>query len=219
MTIMTGRTIEEARYSKLGPRVVEALKARFFDAYYCDDEAAAVERVFSLMPAGVTVSWGGSVTFDDVVGLSRMAAERGYKVIDRDAAANKDEREARQHEALSCDTFLCGVNAISEDGQLVQVDGMGNRVAAMIYGPRQVIIIAGMNKVAATLDGAMLRARTIAAPLNTQRFNGLKTPCAQTGACADCRSPDCICTYIVTTRQSKPAGRIKLVLVGKSLGL
>jgi L-lactate utilization protein LutB len=120
--------------------------------------------------------------------------------------------------ALLCDTYLAGTNAISEDGQLVNIDGNGNRVAAMIYGPKQVIVAAGMNKVAKTLPDAVVRARNIAAPANVQRFPGLKTPCNETGSCADCLSPDTICSFLVTIRYCKPAGRIKVVLIGKDLG-
>jgi hypothetical protein len=213
-----GKTAEELRYGKLGPVVAEALRQRFFESYYCDDVAEAVEKVLSLIPKTDTVSWGGSTTFDDLGGLTKIAVERGYTVIDRDTAATKEERAECQRRALTSDTFLMSANAISEDGQLVNIDGIGNRVAAMIYGPRQVIVVAGMNKVAKTFDDAMRRARTVAAPLNMQRLSGLKTPCAETGACANCRLPDSICTYIVTTRLCKPARRIKVVLVGKRLG-
>jgi hypothetical protein len=207
------------RAAKLGPVVVEALKSRHFDAYYFDEIAEALDKIWSLIPKTDVVSWGGSLTFDDLGGLTNMVKERGYKVIDRDSAPNPDERARLQREALGCGTFLTGTNAISEDGQLVNIDGIGNRAAAMIYGPRQVIVIAGMNKVVKTLDDAVCRARKTAAPLNAMRFDTLKTPCAKTGSCADCKSPESICTYIVTTRLSRPAGRIKVILIGKDLGL
>ena len=122
------------------------------------------------------------------------------------------------HQALNCGTFLMSSNAISKDGQLVNIDGMGNRVAAMCYGPRQVVVIAGMNKVLGTLDDAIARARNIAAPANAQRF-GIKTPCGLTGQCGDCTSPDCICSYVVVTRYSMVHERIKVILVGEDLGL
>ena len=122
------------------------------------------------------------------------------------------------HQALSCGTFLMSSNAISKDGQLVNIDGIGNRVAALCFGPKQVIVVAGMNKVAGDLNSAMARARHIAAPANVQRFD-VKTPCAVTGQCGNCTSPDCCCAQIVTTRFSKIPGRIKVVLVGEELGL
>ena len=212
------RTIVESRYDKLGPKVVKALQARFFEAYYFSEGQDAVEKVFSLIPQTDTVSWGGSMTVT-ALNLTALAVERGYKVIDRDKAVSPAERTELMRQSLLCDTYLIGTNALTEDGQLVNIDGNGNRVAAMIYGPKQVIVVAGMNKVTSTLEDAVTRARTIAAPSNVQRFPSLKTPCNEAGACADCRSPDCICNFIVHTRNCKPAGRIKVILVGKDLGL
>jgi len=211
------KTPMELRYDKLGPKVVKALESRFFEAWYFSETGEAVEKVFSLIPKTDTVSWGGSFT-TAALNLQGIAVERGYKVIDRDKAASPEERTELMRQALLCDTFLTGTNAISEDGQLVNIDGFGNRVAAMIYGPKQVIVVAGMNKVAKTVMDAANRARTIAAPANTQRFPNIKTPCNETGACADCLSPDSICTYIVRTRICKPKGRIKVILIGKDLG-
>ena len=206
------------RNQKLGAQVVKALKSRFFDACYVDDSKAAVEKVLSLIPKDHVVSWGGSATLDET-GIKEKLAQAGYKVIDRDNAPTREERVEVMRQALLCDTFITGCNAISEDGQLVNIDGFGNRVAAMIFGPRQVIVIAGMNKIAKTLFDAVARARTVAAPLNTQRFADNKTPCNETGSCADCKSPDSICSFIVTIRLCKPANRIKIILVGEDLGL
>jgi L-lactate utilization protein LutB len=208
----------ETRYEKLGNKMVKALEERHFEAYYCASKAEAVEKVFSLIPKQDVVGWGGSATFADLGGLTAMVKERGYAVIDRDTAKTPEERMELMRKVLTCDTFLMSANAISEDGELVNIDGFGNRVAAMIFGPKQVIVIAGMNKVAANLKAAYQRARTVAAPENAQRFPQSKTPCNATGSCADCKSPDSICSYIVTTRLSKPAKRIKVILVGEKLG-
>ena len=201
-------------YDKSGPRVAAALHKRNMEGYYCSTADEAVEKVLELIPAGDVVSWGGVATVDE---LERLR-HRGQPVIDRDTARTPEERMAMLHQALTCDTFLMSSNAISEDGQLVNIDGMGNRVAALCFGPKQVIVVAGMNKVAADLDGAIARARHIAAPANAQRFNG-KTPCSANGQCADCTSPDCICAQMVVTRFCKVPGRIKVVLVGEELGL
>jgi len=211
------KTLAEQRYSKLGPKVVKALKARSFDAYYFDDEAEAVEKLFSLIPKEHIVSWGGSKTLVDL-GIQERLEKEGYSVLDRDKASSPEERGEIMRRALTCGTFLSGTNALSEDGQLVNIDGNGNRVAAMIYGPKQVIVVAGMNKVAKTYEDALVRARTVAAPLNAQRFPNLKTPCNENGTCANCQSADTICSFIVTTRVSK-GGRIKVILIGKDLGL
>ena len=211
-------TSKSTRYKKLGAKVVQALKERFFDAWYFDEPSGALDKLLSLIPAGHVVSWGGSLTLGEL-GVTERVVSAGYKVIDRDKAKDKQERFELMRQALLCDTFLTGCNAISEDGQLVNIDGFGNRVAAMTFGPRQVIVVAGMNKVVKTLDDAVSRARNIAAPLNTQRFPDSKAPCNETGSCSDCKSPDSICSFFVTTRMCKPAGRIKVILVGQDLGL
>lgn len=212
------KTINEQRYSKLGPVVAKALIKRSFDAFYYDEPDEAAEKIISLIPKDHLVSWGGSKTMVDL-GIQEKLANLGYSLLDRDKAASAEERQDIMRRALLCDTFLSGTNAVTEDGQLVNIDGFGNRVAAMIYGPKQVIVAAGMNKAAKTYEDAVVRARTIAAPLNMQRFPNLKTPCNETGACADCLVPDTICSYFVTTRFCKPAGRIKVILIGKDLGL
>ena len=212
------RTPMELRYDKLGPKLVKALQNRFFEAWYFSETAEAVEKVFSLIPKADTVSWGGSLTTADL-NIRAMVIEKGYKVIDRDKAASPEERVEVQRQALLCDTYLTGTNAISEDGQLVNIDGGGNRVAAMIFGPKQVIVVAGMNKVVKTLEDAYTRAKTIASPANMQRFPNANAPCSGTGACADCLSPDSICSYITRIRLCRPQGRIKVILIGKDLGL
>ena len=211
------KTPKELRYDKLGLKVVKALQSRFFEAWYFSEPAEAVEKVFSLIPKTDTVSWGGSATTTGL-NLTTMAAEKGYKVIDRDKATSPAERVELMRQALLCDTYLTGTNALTEDGQMVNVDGNGNRVASMTFGPKQVIVVAGMNKVVKTVEDAFVRAKTIAAPANVQRFPAAKTPCNETGACADCLSPDCICSYVVRTRICRPAGRIKVILIGKDLG-
>lgn len=212
------KTPMELRYDKLGPKVVEAMQSRFFEAWYFSEIPEAVEKVFSLIPKTDTVSWGGSMTAT-ALNLTTLAAEKGYKVIDRDKAASPEERTDLMRQALLCDTYLTGTNAVTEDGQLVNIDGFGNRVAAMIYGPKQVIVVVGMNKVVRTEEDAYNRAKTIAAPANVQRFPSNKAPCNETGACEDCLSADCVCAYVVRTRICKPKGKIKVILIGKDLGL
>ena len=214
---LTFKDVETIRNDKLGPKVAEALKKRHFDAWYFSKREDALKHLESLIPADHVVSWGGSLTMESL-GIQQMMSEK-YKVIDRDKAKDLEERNVLQRQALTCDTFLMGTNAITEDGQLVNIDGIGNRVAAMIYGPKQVIIVAGMNKVVKTLEDAFSRARNIAAPANTQRFSDNKSPCNETGACSDCLSTDSVCTFIVHTRVCRPKGKIKLILIDETLGL
>lgn len=209
-------TQRKMQYDKAGAKVAEALNKRHFEAYYCPDRAAALEKILELIPQDHVVSWGGAATVDEL-GVKEALRQRGQAVIDRDTAKDAQERQQMLKQALTCDTFLMGSNAISADGQLVNIDGTGNRVAALCFGPTQVVVVAGMNKVAGDLDGAMRRAREVAAPMNAQRFP-LKTPCVANGLCGDCKGPDSICAQIVTTRLCKPAGRIKVVLVGEDLG-
>lgn len=205
------------QYDKAGPKVAEALNKRYFEAYYCPDRDTAVQKVLELISADDTVSWGGTLTVDEL-GIKDLLRARGQRLIDRDSAQSNEERVELMRQGLLADTFLTSSNAVTADGQLFNIDGNGNRVAAFCYGPKQVIVVAGMNKVAGDLEGAMRRGREVAAPVNAQRFAGLKTPCSVTGLCADCTGPDSICCQIVTTRICRPAGRIKVVLVGEELG-
>ena len=204
------------RNAVLGKTVVERLNKRHFEAYYAEDAAAARAKVLELIPAGHVVSWGGSVTLSEIGVLE--AVKKTNPVIDRDTAKSVEERMEMVRQALLCDTFLMSANAISEDGQLVNIDGNGNRCAALIYGPKQVIVVAGVNKIAADLDAAIARARHTAAPINTQRFPGISTPCAKTGVCADCLSPESICAHMVISRHCRQPGRIKAIIVGENLG-
>jgi L-lactate utilization protein LutB len=212
---MTQPQIERNR--KLGESLVKALKARHFEACYCTDIEEAKQKLIEWIPQEDTVAWGGSQTLAEI-GAQEMLRARGQVLIDRDTAKTPEERNTLMRQALTADTFLMSSNAITEDGQLVNMDGNGNRAAALVYGPRQVIVVAGLNKVAKDLDAAIARVRGTAAPTNAQRFP-VNTPCKITGVCADCKSPDCICANMVITRLSKPAGKIKVILIGEMLGM
>lgn len=202
-------------YDKKGPKVAENFNKRGFEAYYCPTKEDALAKAISLIPEDHVVSWGGSVSINDI-GLRPYVLEH-RQVIDRDTAKTPEERQELLRKALLCDTYIMGTNAATEDGQLYNIDGTGNRVAALIFGPKQVIVIVGMNKVEPTLETAISRARTVASPMNMQRFSK-KTPCAVTGMCADCLSTDSICNQMVRTRRCAPAGRIKVILVGENVG-
>jgi len=208
-------TALKIRNEKLAEKVVANLKKRMFDAYSVKTGKEALELALSLIPQGDCVSWGGSMSIRSI-GLTQALHEGNYKVLDRDLVPQQQRAEVMR-QALLADTYVTSSNAISEDGQLVNIDGMGNRVAAMIYGPKNVIVVAGINKIVKSVEDAQVRARTIAAPINAQRFGG-KTGCMVTGACENCLSEDCICNYIVTTRMCRPKGKIKVIIVQEELG-
>ena len=204
-------------YEKRGEILVKNLKKRHFDAWYCENKAAALAKALELIPEGSSVGWGGALSAQQI-GLMEAVNAGNYRAIDRDKCKTPEERLQAMRDILFADVFLTGANALSLDGQMVNIDGTGNRVAAIIYGPGTVLVIAGMNKVCDTLEDAITRARTVAAPLNQQRF-GLPNPCTTTGSCADCKSESCICNQILITRHCRPVGRIKFILVGEDLGL
>lgn len=198
-------------------QLIQALKQRNMEASYAATKEEALEQALAWIPKGSCIGWGGSVSID-AIGLKDAVRQGDYQVIDRDTAANAEEKEAMYRRILAdCDYFLTSSNAISQDGVLVNIDGTANRLAAMCYGPRHVLYIVGMNKVVATAEDALHRARNEAAPINAMRF-GLKTPCSKTGCCYDCKSPDTVCCQILFTRFNHTPGRVKVILVDDSLG-
>lgn len=209
-------TAKKLYYSKRGEVLVKNLKKRHFDAVYCDTKEDALKQAIAWIPEGSTVGWGGATSAQQI-GLMAALNAGNYKTLDRDQCETAQEREKIAKDCLSADVFITGANALSMDGQMVNIDGNGNRVAAIIYGPGSVVVIAGLNKVTDDLESAITRARTVAAPINQQRF-GLNNPCTVTGTCADCKSETCICNHIVVTRHCRPVGRIKFILVGEDLG-
>ena len=208
---------EKMYYEKRASVLVKNLRSRHFEAYYCDTRQDALAKALELIPEGSLVSWGGAMSAQQI-GLIGAMRVGNYRTIDRDKCVTAEEREQAMKDALFCDTFLMGANAMSMDGEMVSIDGTGNRIGALVYGPKSVIVIVGMNKVEDTLEEAIRRARTVAAPKNKQRF-GDGTPCAVTGVCGDCKSEKCICNHIVITRHCRPVGRIKFIIVGEELGL
>ncbi|MDO5425924.1 MAG: lactate utilization protein [Eubacteriales bacterium] len=196
--------------------IIKHLEKRGMEGYYCPTSKEAVEKALSFMEKGATVSWGGSMTLNEC-GMLDAVRQADLLLIDRDTAKTAKERMALQRQALSADYFLMSSNAITKDGQLVNIDGNGNRAAALVFGPEHVILFVGMNKVVKDVQEAVSRVHETAAPANAIRLN-LKTPCSVTGTCADCTSTDCICAHTVITRFNRTPGRIKVLLIGESLG-
>ena len=209
-------TAKELFYEKRGQLPVKNLKSRHFDAYYCDNKEEAKKKALELIPEGSVVGWGGCLSAEQI-GLVDTMRHGNYRAIDRDTASSPEERMELMRRCLLSDVFITGANAISMDGQMVNIDGMGNRVSAIVFGPKSVIVVAGMNKVVDTVEDAVVRARTVAAPTNKQRFPA-PTPCMVTGTCANCKGEGSICNQFLITRSCRPAGRIKFILVGEDLG-
>ena len=207
----------EQHHALIAEQVIKNLKKRHMDGYYCKTPQEAVSLASSLMSAGSSVTWGGCMTMKEIGLLDEIKSRHDLVVMDRADAKTPEEVDALYRKAFSADTFIMSTNAITLDGELLNIDGTGNRVAALIYGPKQVLVIAGMNKVCKDLDEAMTRVRNIASPPNCIRLDK-KTPCASTGVCGDCLSADCICNQIVTTRNSRDPQRIKVILVEGSWG-
>ena len=201
------------RNTLLAQKVIKGLESRNMSGYWAATKEEALEKALSLIPEGASVTMGGAMSAHEI-GLVDALQKGNYRFIDRDAIADK---RAAMLAAYDADVFLSSANAMTEDGMMVNIDGNANRVSAIAQGPKKVIFIVGMNKICDDLDGAMKRARNVAAPINAQRF-GLNTPCTKTGACMDCKSPDTICCQFLITRFSRHAGRIHVILVNDSLG-
>ena len=207
----------EERNQKLAEKMIKNLKRRNMEAFYCPTGKNAVEKVSELIADGSTVTWGGTATVRDL-GIPQTLKNRStLNVLDRDTVETPEEKVQMYLKAFTSDVYLTSANAISEDGVIVNIDGNGNRVAAITWGPKKVIFVVGLNKVAQTVEAALARARSIASPVNAQRFD-IKTPCRIDGRCHNCNSPESICSYVHFLRNSRTKGRHVVVLVGEDLG-
>ena len=208
--------VEEERNERLAKTLIKNLQRRHIEGFYCATGEAAVKKVSELIADGNSVTWGGTMTVRDL-GIPDYLRKRGtLEVLDRDLAETPEEKQAMYLRAFSTDIYLTSANAISEDGVIVNIDGNGKRVAAITWGPKKVIFVIGMNKVAQTVEAALSRARGTASPINAARFD-IKPPCQVDGVCHNCNSPESICNYIHFLRNS-PKGRHVVVLVGENLG-
>ena len=210
-------TPQEQRNELLAQKMIKNLNRRNMETFYCPTGEEAVKKVLELIEDGNSVTWGGSMTVRGL-GIPDALRKRGtLEVLDRDLATSPEEAKAMYLRAFSTDVYLTSANAISEDGVIVNIDGNGNRVAAITWGPKKVIFIIGMNKVAQTVEAALSRARGTASPINAQRFD-IKTPCQIDGMCHNCNSPESICSYVHFLRNSRNKGRHVVVLIGEDLG-
>ncbi|WP_026664099.1 lactate utilization protein [Butyrivibrio sp. FC2001] len=201
------------RNDLLAKKIISGLESRNMSGYYAKTKEEALKLALELIHKGSSIAMGGAMSAHEI-GLVDALKTSDYNFIDRDAA---EDKRAAMLAAYDADIFLSSANAMTEDGVLINIDGNSNRVSAICQGPKKVVFIVGMNKVCPDVDSALKRARNVAAPINAQRF-GLSTPCAKTGSCMDCKSPDTICCQFLMTRYSRHEGRIHVILVNDSLG-
>lgn len=201
------------RNELLAQKVIKGLESRNMTGYYASNAKEALEKALEIIPEGAVVTMGGAMSAHEI-GLVDSLKKGNYNFIDRDAT---EDKRAAMLAAYDADFFLSSANAMTEDGVIVNIDGNSNRVSAIAQGPKKVLFIVGMNKICDDIDGAMKRARNVAAPINAQRF-GLSTPCAKTGSCMNCKSPDTICCQFLITRFSRHKDRMHVILVGENLG-
>lgn len=201
------------RNELLAKKVIKGLESRNMTGYYAAEREEALKIALDIIPEGSSATMGGAVSVREI-GLVQALMDGNYEFIDRDSI---EDKRAAMLKAYDVDFFLSSVNAMTEDGVLINIDGNANRVSAIAQGPRKVLFIVGMNKVCNDVDSAMKRARNVAAPINAQRF-GLSTPCSETGSCMNCKSPDTICCQFLITRYSRHKDRIHVILVNDNLG-
>ena len=199
----------------------EVLDANNFETFIVGntDEAKSIvlEKIIPEL-APKSVSWGGSITFVATGLYDLIKKNNDLNVLDTyDKNLSPEEGLDRRRQSLLVDLFITGSNAVTEAGQLVNLDMFGNRISAITFGPKNVIIIVGRNKIVPDLDEAMFRIKNYAAPVNAMRLDK-KTPCAKTSFCDDCKSPDRICNTWTITEKSFPKGRVKVILINQDLG-
>ena len=204
------------RNQLLAQKVIKGLESRNMTGYYAATKEEALRIALDLIPETSSVTMGGAMSAREI-GLVDALKNGNYNFIERENATTDEEKRAAILKGYDADYFLSSANAITEDGVMINIDGNSNRVSFIAHGPKHVIFIVGMNKVCNDVDGAMKRARNVAAPINAQRF-GLTTPCSKTGACMNCKSPDTICCQFLITRYSRHNDRMHVILVNDSLG-
>jgi L-lactate utilization protein LutB len=207
---------QEERNERIARTMIKNLQRRHIEAFYCPTGEEAVRKVSELIADGSSVTWGGSMTVRDLGIPDYLRNRASLEVLDRDLVTTPAEKQDMYLRAFSADVYLTSANAISEDGVIVNIDGNGNRVAAITWGPKKVIFVIGLNKVAQTVEAALSRVRGTASPINAARFD-INTPCQHDGVCHNCNSPESICNYVHFLRNS-PRRRHTVVLVGENLG-
>jgi len=203
-------------FAKLAENVIKNLEKRNMEGYYFEDSKSCVEYIMNMIPEGSVVSWGGSMTLNETGMMDALKASN-LNLIDRMSAKTPQESREIFAKTVLSDYYFMSTNAITNDGILINIDGNANRVACLTHGPSHVIMLVGRNKFTASVEAGIERVRNISSPANAIRLNR-NLPCALTGSCHDCLSPECFCNQIVITRRSGHAGRIKVFLINEDLG-
>lgn len=206
----------KAAWRAVATTVIKNLSRRNMEGYWCESSQDAIRLITQMIPAGDSIAWGGSETFKQT-GMKAALESGTYRLLDRSAATCADEQRKLWRERADADWFFMSTNALTCNGELVNIDGNGDRLALLVHGPRHVIVLAGMNKIVADVDAGIKRVRTVACPANAARLH-TNTPCEITGVCAACHTEQCMCCQEVITRHSRQTGRIKVVLIGEELG-
>lgn len=203
-------------FENLAQNVIKNLEKRNMEGYYFEDSKSCVDAIMNMIPEGSVVSWGGSMTMNESGMMDALKASE-LTLIDRATAKTPQESREIFAKTVMADYYFMSTNAITNDGVLINIDGNANRVACLTHGPAHVMILVGRNKFTASVEAGVERVRNVASPANALRLNR-NLPCALTGSCHDCLSPDCFCNQIVVTRRSGHPGRIKVFLINEDLG-
>ncbi|GHU44849.1 hypothetical protein FACS1894111_12720 [Clostridia bacterium] len=208
---------KQIHQENLANTIISNLKKRQMEGYYCPTATEATNLSLSFLNENDNVAFGGSMTLEECGLLARLKERKDIHLHDRFAVESKEEVQEVYVQTLLADYYFLSSNAITTEGELVNIDGFGNRVSSLIFGPKNVVVLLGMNKVTANIKEAYQRIKRLAAPANCNRLEK-KTPCATSGICGDCYNSDCICSQIVITRRSTIPNRIKVILIGEELG-
>ena len=213
-------THKQEAFKTTAATIMKHLEKRNMEGYFFEDSASCVQAILDMIPEGSSIAWGGTETFKETGMLNALqdaAANGTYELIDRSTAKTPEEHRAIYGKAVLSDYFFMSTNAITVDGQLINIDGNSNRVGCLVHGPRHVMILVGMNKIVSDVEAGIGRIQNVASPANAKRLNK-STPCGVAGVCGNCLSPECMCNNIVITRRSGHAGRIKVFFIAEELG-
>jgi hypothetical protein len=214
------KALNEARHWHSGKKIEEtlnSLRKNNMEGLYVENREAALAEILQRIPPNATVSHGGSYTLQEI-GINEILRKGEYRYLRRDIPANEREDLDIQIKGFSSDVYLTSVNAITTAGELIALDGIGNRVASLLFGPRKVLVVAGKNKIVNTLDDGIRRIKEYVAPIHAKR-RGWDLPCTKTGICVECRDPRRICNKLAVLQYERDRERITVILVGEDLGI